>query len=450
LGELARKGVAEVGTMSRWERELEAEALKRGRVEMDKRLASLPPENGKPKPCPLCGKLARVRARGVARTFTSMWGTHTFSRDYHYCERCKEGFYPRDQFLMLPKEGALTNDVESRIADFALNDPFEQAEQRWRFHYRQLPVSSNQFRQVAKRLGQQVDECDEALLQSALKPPEPQPPEQLYVLADGGMVPMRGPGVWREVKVGVVFREEHHTTSRAGRRGNVSEARYCAVLGSQETFKEHMRAALQVEGAGAANRVVWLADGAPENWLLASLLCPRAIQILDWYHAIEHAAECGKAVLGEGAAGLGSWVSRAEQLLLSGSFDALTGEITDCLTLAETSQQREALEGLLGYYRSNRDRMAYADFRARGLLIGSGIVESAHRHVIQVRMKRAGQHWCDRGGRQMARLRAAYRTSGPERFHASVRWAHRKTAQTQRFRPRRTKCDLRRRGMANR
>ena len=40
--------------------------------------------------------------------------------------------------------------------------------------------------------------------------------------------------------------------------------------------------------------VIWLADGAKGNWSLASLLCPRAIQILDWFHAIEHAANCAK------------------------------------------------------------------------------------------------------------------------------------------------------------
>jgi hypothetical protein len=71
--------------------------------------------------------------------------------------------------------------------------------------------------------------------------------------------------------------------------------------------------------------------------------------------------------------------------------------------------------------------MRYADFIAAGYLIGSGIVESAHRHVIQTRMKRAGQHWGQKGGRQMARMRAAYRTTGPERFYAAIRWAHRQS-----------------------
>jgi hypothetical protein len=105
--------------------------------------------------------------------------------------------------------------------------------------------------------------------------------------------------------------------------------------------------------------------------------------------------------------------------------------------------QAKALDDLLRYYENNRKRMAYADFRQRGLLIGSGIVESAHRHVIQTRMKKAGQHWSIRGGRQMARLRAAYRTTGPDRFYASIRWAYRMTRRAKALLPNPHKMDLR-------
>lgn len=45
------------------------------------------------------------------------------------------------------------------------------------------------------------------------------------------------------------------------------------------------------------------------------------------------------------------------------------------------------------YYENNRSRMKYKTYRDRDLLIGSGPVEAAHRHVIQVQMKRSGQRW---------------------------------------------------------
>jgi hypothetical protein len=64
--------------------------------------------------------------------------------------------------------------------------------------------------------------------------------------------------------------------------------------------------------------------------------------------------------------------------------------------------------------------------------IGSGIVESAHKHVLQVRMKQAGQRWSILRGRRMVQLRAAYRTAGPRRFHRAIRDALRAPAAPER------------------
>jgi len=79
------------------------------------------------------------------------------------------------------------------------------------------------------------------------------------------------------------------------------------------------------------------------------------------------------------------------------------------------------------YYRTNAHRMKYRLYREEGLPIGSGAVESAHRHVLQTRMKRAGQRWALPNARRMARLRAAYRTAGARRFYGAIRRAHRDT-----------------------
>jgi hypothetical protein len=69
--------------------------------------------------------------------------------------------------------------------------------------------------------------------------------------------------------------------------------------------------------------------------------------------------------------------------------------------------------------------MEYAFYRSRGYPIGTGAVESAHRHVLQARMKRAGQRWALRCARRMTRLRAALRTGGATHFYEGIRRAHR-------------------------
>lgn len=447
LGELARDGVAKKPRLSRMELKVEEAKRKLGQEQMDAELAALPPENDRPKACPRCGKSARIRRRGVERTFQSLSGTHTIRRNYHYCEVCKEGFFPRDEFLGLPKEGDFSEELEMRAADFALNDPFDLAERRWNFHYAHQ-ASANQFRQVAKRLGAMVDESDASILQGALLPPTAQPSQTLYVMNDGGMVPMRE-GKWNEVKLGVIFREENHLSHREAARGVITQARYVAYLGEQDGFKEELRTAYRIENGPGAKRVAWIADGAHGNWNLASLISPNAIQILDWHHAVENGMKCGRVLLGEDDPGLRDWQLRLEALLWPGDTLALIRELTQCKQGASRTE-RAAIDDLLRYYRCNAERMQYAHFAEEGLLIASGIVESGHRHVIQARMKRSGQHWGPTGGRQMARLRAAYATAGPEKVYAAIRWAHRSTVRAKSLLPRKHRVDLRRRGMANR
>ena len=95
----------------------------------------------------------------------------------------------------------------------------------------------------------------------------------------------------------------------------------------------------------------------------------------------------------------------------------------DCLPFTTTDDELTALDALVRYYRTNEKRMRYTEFREAGLPIGSGIVESAHKHVLQARMKQAGQRWSMLRGRRMVQLRALYRTAGPRRFHWAIREA---------------------------
>src|SRR5579859_4125942 len=95
--ELIERGVKQRSLLSTMELDTEDAKRQMGQRLMDEKLAALATENGRGRPCPKCGKTVPVRSKNVQRTFKSLSGTHTFSRNYHYCERCKSGFYPRDE-----------------------------------------------------------------------------------------------------------------------------------------------------------------------------------------------------------------------------------------------------------------------------------------------------------------------------------------------------------------
>lgn len=381
-------------------------------------IAALPPEGAAAKPCPKCGRPVPVKARNRVRHLLTVAGELRLSRNYHYCAPCELGFYPRDRELHLPEAGEVSEAMERRIVDFGVNDTYESAAQRWAIHYPR-EISSNLVRRVVDRVSERAEGAwSELSLQQACRPTPQEPAQWLVVATDGSMLNTREEA-WKEAKVAVVARGEDFITQK--NRAVLSEGRYVAVLGGQPEFRKSLSAALEAERADEVQNVVWLGDGAAENWKLATELCPMSIQVLDFPHAVQNAMTCAKALLGNDDPALPSWERRIRDLLEATSLDAAIGELMDCLPLTTTEDQLAALEQLVGYYRTNESRMRYRDFRAAGLPIGSGIVESAHRHVLQVRMKRAGQRWALKRARRMARLRALYRTAGPRRFHRAIR-----------------------------
>ena len=386
-------------------------------------LARMKPEKPTAKACPRCGKRTPVKVANRERTVRSLSGPVTFKRNYHYCEACKHGFYPVDHLLDLPEEGELTGEMQKRVLDFAVNDVYGQGAARWSLHYAE-PISDNLLRRVAARVGAQCEAVEPGRLQEALKPRAPKAAEVLVVETDGSMLPIRGVDSWKEAKVGVVYRHDVKECAPL-----IDTARYVSVVGGMAEFAPALEETLDVEDIDACGTVVWLGDGAACNWRLADQLAPDAVQVLDWHHAIEHAVTCAKIVLGEEDPYIPLWQARAEHLLAIGEPDKLIAELVDCQASLDKRRRdrvaaHNAIDDLLRYYRTNLDRMEYAYFRARGYPIGTGAVESAHRHVLQTRMKRAGQHWALRGARRMARLRAAYRTGGVTRFHDAIRRAY--------------------------
>jgi len=390
-------------------------------------LSRVPLEKPTGKPCPRCAKRTPVKARDRERTLRTMAGPVTLKRNYHYCEHCQAGFYPVDRLLDVPEEGELTAEMEKRVLDFGINDVYGEGAARWQLHYRE-PISDNLLRRVVARVGLQCEESDQGRLQAELKPRPEEPADVLVIEVDGSMLPIRGLEPWKEAKVGLTYR---HDVS--ARKPIPSTARYVAVVGGMSEFAPVFEEALDIEGLDDAGAVVWVGDGAPCNWTLADQLAPDALQILDWHHAVEHAVDCGKVLLGEESPWLSLWQRRAEALLAEGAPEAFLAELMACVPLAEKRRGRDkkdalaALDDLVRYYRTNAQRMKYRLYRDAGFPIGSGAIESAHRHVLQTRMKRAGQHWALLNARRMARLRAAYRTAGALNVYGAIRRARRDT-----------------------
>lgn len=255
-----------------------------------------------------------------------------------------------------------------------------------------VEVSSSQVYRVADLYGAvlQDDDSKDARL---LSPVSPQ--EVLYAQADGSMLLTREEG-WSEVKLGRVFKSSQCIHAE-GKPGWISNSQYIAHLGSHKDFCKRMDDLLDDFGS-LKQRLVFITDGAVwlRNWIADSF--PEAISILDFYHASEHLHQFANSSFKDAVQKL-TWVDRQKQLLLSSKVPQV---IENIKALGNTKEARQ----LIAYYQSNIERMDYKKYQQTGIgLIGSGAIESAHRTVIQKRMKQSGQRWSKIGATNMLALR---------------------------------------------
>ena len=122
----------------------------------------------------------------------------------------------------------------------------------------------------------------------------------------------------------------------------------------------------------------------------------------------EHVWTVGRALLGEDPDVVGAWAEAWCVDLLEHGVEPLLAELRS--VEPASPEAAEVLRVERGYFTTNAARMAYPTFHTRGLPIGSGAVESAAKHVVQVRMKRSGMRWSDVGGEALLAL-CAYRAS---------------------------------------
>lgn len=154
-----------------------------------------------------------------------------------------------------------------------------------------------------------------------------------------------------------------------------------------------------------SSELVVVANGASWIWDYVSEAHPEAV--LDYYRAKQALWRYAKAHFRRQGQRL-QWIQEQEAALFEDDVEAVIATIAGYgyRSLLDLQEQRS----VLGYLRKNRTRMLYGSYRRRGLLIGSGPIVSAHRNIIQQRLKLAGQRWSRDGAQAIANLRALRRS----------------------------------------
>jgi hypothetical protein len=375
--------------------------------------------------CEKCGQ--KLESKGFApRSIKSIIGLISWQRRLGRCpKRCAIGqVAPLDEALGL-RANQKSDDGLRRIACLiAIFVPFETAALLLK-EWSQVSVSPQSIWEWVQTTGQEMmnhlaveldalqagNEPDVETMSAAIAA------ETILMGADGVMVPFRpqaktaaGKTVWREVKVAIFARLKQCVT-RAGKAvSRVHHHRVTAVLGDVDDLSARMWLEALKQGIKQAPRVVWLSDGGRGFWrLFNQRFSAYATGVLDFYHAAQNLWSGVKVWLDGRTNQAKAWFSDARHRLRYDQEDSVLADIEAALSLPGLpNSAHTALTKLYHYLDKHRDHIQYDKLKQAGLPIGSGLVESTCKWLIQQRFKGVGMRWSEDGFNHLLHLRLAW------------------------------------------
>jgi hypothetical protein len=209
-------------------------------------------------------------------------------------------------------------------------------------------------------------------------------------------------GHFREVKTAVLLLPEERVETSPGRHSVVRRF-LVSCLGDADAIFHRLYGQLRELGwLGSNTMVVIVGDGAEWIWNRARWFIRRC-EILDFWHALEHAWEFARLRFGEGSQQADQWVHQIGIDLKAGNVEQVIARLKRLRP--RSPQLRASLDSLIHYYSENASRMRYDEYLRLGYGIGSGAVESAHKQVVHARLRQAGMRWSEAGARRLLALR---------------------------------------------
>ena len=355
--------------------------------------------------CPQCGS-PRTELGVRGRTVRTISGVMELCRRVTYCPRCQVTDAALDRRLGL-EQGGVTPALARVLTRTSLEVAYDPGKALLTDVLGFTPCSAREMERIAKHHGQRVEAA--AFSVPSIGCPHPVKRAAHYCIAiDGVMIPgLPNPQThrldWHEVKAAVVF-------TPSGLRSTA----YLAALDQVERFGLRLWNFLQSRGLDQQDFLQVLGDGAPWIWNLADLHLPGVPQLLDFYHVAEHLHATAKSLWTEERAG--SWVHERLDQLQTGRLGSFFASLRRLPPDASAGEAEASPQRLLEYFLKNRRRLDYRSALRKNLPIGSGVVESAGRHIVQLRLKQSGMRWSPNGAQAILNLRTLHRSGDFEQY----------------------------------
>jgi hypothetical protein len=365
--------------------------------------------------CPHCQGPSKFQDRRD-KTFVSLMGQIVLQRRaYYHCPACHTGHVPLDAALGF-SACRLTLAAEELVSLAGTLDSFADAAEKTLPKMAGLRLSESTAQRTTEAAGERLgdlwaqgrtlgDAADWRWNRDA------QGRTVAYVSVDATGVGMQGEGGTRTegrmAWVGKIFNPRPEPGKDMPKPFPPS-ARYQAGLMDLGELGARMRRQGAQVGMDRAEQWVALTDGGNGLDDFMEVNFPRAVRILDFYHAAEHLSDFAKIYCG-------SDLTTAEEMSEEWSHElkhqgghALLATLEGLNLRGRADAIREAHRLVTGYVRNNLHRMDYPSYREQGWQIGSGHIEAACKTVVNQRLKQSGMRWGTDGADAVCHLRALY------------------------------------------
>lgn len=400
------------------------------------------------------------------RTLKTAYGEVAYGRQYLVACAGSGGFFPLDVVLGLTRD-RLSPWMMQWVSRLATRMSFAAARRMCQAALHWSPATET-IEQVVLGLGRQA-----AAFMRQLEPPPPQDGEVLVIEIDGKCPPtateaelakrrgrrrprepacacgcQRHRGQVKRRRRGSKKRRKKGDKSKNGKEVTVV-VMYTLQRGDDGKLHGPLHKKLWASFAGQKAAALWARaeaskrgfgpdttktlqialDGANMLKKILERLFPSAIFTLDVCHVLEKLWALGQHFHQEGSEELKAWVAKLKNLVYAGKVEELVERLRGWLRQVPqhgpgTKGRRQALAAVIHYLESRLDMMRYGEWQEQDLVIATGQVEGAVRHLVGERLDCSGMRWTQRKAEGVLHLRCIELNGDWERF---VAWTQKRT-----------------------
>lgn len=293
--------------------------------------------------------------------------------------------------------------LQRAVTDFAADVSFDRAMDKLVEHYGIL-LGQSTIRKITLHHAKVIHGRSGGAPQGL---PDKVAPKQTFVVqTDGTMVPTvrsaSGPGDRRKQK-NVQWQEAR--VSLAHVKGSTEMSYAATLLGDVHAAGRQMRACAKRVGFAAGHRVHGVGDGAP--WIASQMsqrFGSQGSYLLDFYHVCDYLSAAAQAIEAQPEARR-TWLQTQKDRLKTQQIDKVLDALQPHIEAASIDEPQAPVRQCHRYLSQRLQQLDYQGAIAQGLPIGSGEIESAHRYIVQKRLKLPGSWWLAANADRMLALR---------------------------------------------